>query len=189
MTWTGFTGSPGYTNLHFLDPNDEPSQTVLDNVTVRCRAFFEAFKGYLPLSARIDYPNALQRYDTGTGELEAELAIASQTVTAGTGTGNFSSATGACVSWSTVGIVNGRKVRGRTFIVPMSAGSYDTDGTLTSAALTAINTGATGLVAPTIDLPLAVWARPTPGGSDGAAYDVTTYKVRDRTAVLRSRRD
>lgn len=189
MTWTGFTGSPGYTNLHFLDPDETPSQIALDSVTARCRTFFEALKATLPGSVRIDYPTALQRIDTGTGDLLEDLQVAAVAQTAGTGLTTFSSATGACITWRTVGVLAGRRVIGRTFIVPIASGSYDTDGTLNNTSRTTINTAATAFIGPTIDMVLAIWHRPTTGGTDGAAYDVTTASVRDKTAVLRSRRD
>ena len=46
----------------FLNPEAEPLQTVIDNVNVRTRTFFEAIKSALPGSVRIDYPTSLERF-------------------------------------------------------------------------------------------------------------------------------
>lgn len=191
ITWTGFTGSPGYTNFHFINPEENPSFAVVDEVGARCRTFFEAIKGLLPGSVRIDYPNKLERLSTATGQLEAEFTMTQPAQTAGTGLTNFSSATGACVSWRTIAFVNGRRVQGRTFIVPIASGSLDTDGTLNNTSRTTLANAAATFIDPAgTDMPLCVWRKPTtPGGSDGQAFDVSTSSVRDRTAILRSRRD
>lgn len=93
---------------------------------------------------------------------------------------------GACVTWTTGGIVAGRRLRGRTFFVPLSTSCYDETGTLTTAALGLLNTWAQGLRDAG---PLGVWHRPTtPGGSDGTTYGVTSFNIRDHVSVLGSRR-
>ena len=105
----------------------------------------------------------------------------------GTGAVGAAAGVGACVSWLTGGIVGGRRLRGRTFLVPLHNSTYDTDGTFTSGVLTALTAFQTAMRAAG---PLAVWHRPTtPGGTDGTSYGVIGARVRDRVAFLSSRRD
>lgn len=94
---------------------------------------------------------------------------------------------GACVSLYTGGIVKGRKLRGRVFVVPLHTASYQSDGTLVSADLAKVLAFGNALMAAG---PLAVWHRPsTKGATDGNSYGVQRVNVRDKVAVLRSRRD
>lgn len=191
LTWTGFTGSPGYTTMHFLDP-DPVSESGLVQTAVRLHNFWDALEFYLPQSVRINLPSVLEEIDTGTGELIQELPFEPGTVIAGGGGQTFASVAGACITWNTVGIVNGRRLRGRTFIVPMSANHYQDDGSLVDASRTAIQAAANTYADASAGLGIdgAVWHRPTtPGGSDGAAAGITSAVVRDRVAVLKSRRN
>lgn len=188
MTWAGFIGAPGYTNMHFLDP-DPISQAGLDQTALRLHNFWDAMEAHLPGPVTITLPNILEELDTATGELIAEHPFEPGTLIDGTGSSVFAAAAGACINWNTVGIVNGRRLRGRTFIVPLQASSFEADGTLTSTVRTALITAGNALADASIGIDLAVWHRPSPGGSDGAAAGVTTCTVNDRGAVLRSRRD
>lgn len=190
MRWAGFSGAPGYTNLHFLNPEPDPNDAARDALGTRVRAWFQTFSSSLPSGVTITFPTVLERFDTGTGVLEEELPLDPLTTVTGAGSGNYSSAVGACINWRTTSVLNGRRVRGRTFIVPLTAVAYAADGTLSDTLRTTFQTNANALLDPGItDLPLCIWAQPAPGGSDGTAHQVTTATVADKTAVLRSRRD
>lgn len=191
LTWTGFTGSPGYTNLHFLDP-DPISQAGLDETALRLHNFFDALEPFLPGSVRINLPTVLEEIDSATGELVTDHPFEPGTVITGTGLTNFSAASGLCINWNTVGIINGRRIRGRTFIVPLASGAYQSDGTIVDATRTTVQTAANVYAdaGPGLGIDGAIWHRPTtPGGTDGAAAGITSASVGDRVAVLKSRRD
>lgn len=188
MTWSGFSGAPGYTNLHFLDP-DEITETGANETSVRNRAFWQAISVYLPIGVTVTMPAFLEHIDTGSGELIAEVPWAQGAAVNGSSSSNYSSATGGCITWRTVGVVNGRKLRGRTFLVPLGNGTFDTNGTLLAAVVTGMTTAGNNLANATTGIDLAVWHRPAPGGTDGIAAGVTSCSVTDKTAVLRSRRD
>jgi hypothetical protein len=73
--------------------------------------------------------------------------------------------------------------------VPLTGTIFDTDGTLTTAGLTSLNTNANTLITSGAGH-FQVWHRPTtPGGTDGASAPVLGVKISDKAAVLTSRRD
>lgn len=188
VRWSGFVGAPGYTNLHFLNP-EEPTLAIRDTTVSRVRTFFEAIKGELPNVVTLTYPTEFEELDTATGELLQTLDITPVAVTAGSAAGDYSAPSGACINWSTSQVVNGRRLRGRTFIVPMIATAYDLDGSLDNTRRTAMQTAANTLCSFQDNLVLAVWHRPTGGGSDGVAAQVSSASITDKAAILTSRRD
>jgi len=107
-------------------------------------------------------------------------------------------ASGAVVNWRTGVVRKGRRIKGRTFLVPLKTTVYDEDGTLTSAAIGTINSAAAALINTTGEADLGVYGRPTrQRGDDGAMETIpdglwavaTSFNVPDMAAVLRSRRD
>lgn len=190
MTWSGFSGAPGYTNFHFSAALT-PTPTELSETAAKVRTFFDSWKGWLPNAVTVNFPSELEEFSTTTGELvDTHAFTAPASVTGIGGSAVFSSAVGACVNWKTNTVVNGRKLRGRTFMVPLqSLPSFDTDGTLNPSARLTMLTACTNFMNNATGLPFFIWHRPTPGASDGAAGSVTATTINDKTAVLRSRRD
>ena len=188
MRWTGFVGSPGYTNLYFLNP-EEPTEAIANTTAGRVRTWFDTLKAYLPSAVTITFPTEMEAIDTATGDLTGTIALTTLTNVVGSNAGAFASPVGACVNWSTGQIVNGRRLRGRTFLVPLSATHYQSDGTLVDASRTGMIAASSTLCSYQDNLVLAIWHRPTSGGSDGVAAQVSSASVTDRAAVLRSRRD
>lgn len=186
--WTGFTGSPGYSVFHFdipTSPNPTDAQTHVNNV----REFFQDMQAYYPSSVRINVERSVEVIDQPTGQLESMLTVPTDPgVVSGADTGPYSAAVGACVTWDTTGIRNGRRVRGRTFVVPLGSGAYGTDGTLSGTFITQIQSATLRLTSG--GFAFCIFARPSgPGATDGDSYSVTGARIADKTAVLRSRRD
>jgi hypothetical protein len=92
------------------------------------------------------------------------------------------------VTLGSIVIINGRRLRGRTFLVPLGSTFYTTDGTPIETARTNIAAAAAVLIANTGGPPLGVWRRPSPSGV-GVLGVATTASVPDKAAVLKSRRD
>jgi hypothetical protein len=93
------------------------------------------------------------------------------------------------ISWSTAGVRNGRRIRGRNFIVPLSNEAWDIDGKIKQVAYGSLQTAADALITGSDVTRLQVWARPTaPGATDGETAVVTSYRIPDMSAILRSRR-
>lgn len=143
--------------------------------------------GLLPAGVTCTIPNGGDVIEDTTGELvDVWTSTGGGTVT-GTGLAGAAAGVGACITWLTGGIVNGRRLRGRTFIVPLNASLYEGDGTLNTPALTGLNAWAAAMRA---SGGLAVWHRPTTATStDGNSYGVLSSRLRDKVAFLSSRRD
>jgi hypothetical protein len=181
--WDGFQGAPGYTVLHF---NGAPDNTAAGILAESVHDFFLAIANRLPGDATINFPGEMTLHDD-LGTLVGAVPVTPvPAVVEATGIGAYAAPTGARVTWETGTIVGGRRLRGRTFIVPMVAGSYDLTGTILETTITQIELAANTLVSESTALghPLVVWS---PTGA--SVSPVTAGIVPDQATVLRSRRD
>lgn len=186
LSWSG----PGVvgaaaTVLHF-DGTEEAAPPVAN-----VRAAFDSAKLVLPAGVTISFPSAGDTIDDKTGALQGVWSGPAVTPVVGTNPASPMAGVGACITWTTGGIVNGskgpRKLRGRTFIVPLASAACDAQGTLADPTLALLRPLADSLMA---SGGLAVWHRPTSAGAaDGNSYGVLSNNVRDKLAFLRSRRD
>lgn len=182
ISWAGpqIHGS-AVTVLHF-DGSEQPAPDV---AAVLSAVFL--LKPSMPTGVIATVPNTGDSIEDTTGELVGVWAGSGGGPCNMTGITNSPAGVGACVGWQTGGIVNGRRLRGRTFVVPLDGDSYDETGTLSASALGDVGGFANALQAVG---GLAVWHRPTTvGGSDGTSYGVISNRVRDKVAFLSSRRD
>lgn len=185
-TWQGFTGAPGYSNFFFSGGGGLTDAT---EDRARVVAFFQALITMIPSGVTVRTEPEVAVIDQANGQVESFLNIdtPAQPVI-GTGAGGFSSASGAVVNWLTAGVRNGRRVSGRTFIVPLANGGYQSDGTLTPAALTALQNAGNAMIGTGFDSRFGVWSRPS-GAASGLFWEATGHRIVDKVAVLRSRRD
>lgn len=184
--WSGFPGAPGYSNFHFQSSTTTPDVTEARGLV---HEFFETLKSRLPSSVRITVSPTIEILDDATGSLVSYADDPTELGDIiGTSTGSYAGPTGAVINWLTNTVVAGRRLRGRTFIVPLSTVSYEGDGTLTPATLTALNAAATVLSGAGFESGFGILSRPAGGGSISFG-EVVTHRVPDLAAVLRSRRD
>lgn len=184
--WSGFAGAPGYTNF-FFDAFGSGDSAELE--VARTRAFFNALASDLPESVSIQVQQEAAIIDETTGELQSYVSVDAVPLPVIGGSGaSFSAASGGVVTWNTDTVVRGRRLRGRTFVVPLDTTAYDAQGTLASSTITLMNDAAAALIGDGSGPQLVIWARPRTG-ADGAIGSVTSHRVADRVAVLRSRRD
>lgn len=191
--WTGFQGAPGYSVFHFRDFSaGEPVKADADGAVSRIRTFFQSFSPYIPAGTTVQVESDVEVLEETDGTLTNVLGATAVSAVPGTasGTASYAAAVGAVVTWRTGGIRNGRRIRGRTFLVPLSSTAFAPDGTLAVAFINTLEPGATALINGTGTPDLGVWARPSgPGATDGVWNVVTSYSIPDMGAVLRSRRD
>jgi hypothetical protein len=165
---------------------------------IALRAWWEALKVYIPSVVSIQPVNAGDIIDDASGTITGSWGIATVPAVTCTGGGVYAAPAGMQVRWQTQDILDGRRVRGRTFVVPLVTGAYQTDGTLLGTASTAFQTASDTFVSATANT-FCVWHRPRPavpadGSRPAVAYRpgghavVTAASVPDRVAVLRTRR-
>lgn len=184
--WTGFTGAPGYTNLFF---DAFGGGDIVDAEYDRAIQFFGALTSILPEDVSIQVQQEAAIIEETTGEL-LDYRQATDPAGAWTGdaTGGYSAPSGASITWNTSGIARGRRLRGRTFIVPLANSAYEDNGTLTSGAINSMTNAGNQLLDSSEGATAVIWSRPR-GGSGGVAFPINGFRVADKAAVLRSRRD
>ena len=179
--------------MHFRDfggtpPTVSDAQAAVDRVY----AFFNAIKALVPQQVSIQVQGEVEAIEETDGVLQDVLVATTPAAIVGTAlvSNPYAAAVGAVVSWRTGVVRNGRRIRGRNFLVPLTSTAFDNTGTLTSSALTTLNTAATALRDTTSIADLGIYARPTAAGAtDGLWALVTGHQIPDMGSILRSRRD
>lgn len=189
--WGGFAGAPGYSNFYFssgfLDGGIFGEEAEL--LAGRVADAFEALSPVLPRNVTIDIEPEVAVIDSDTGVAQSFTSIDPPEVDLPTGSAQpFAGPAGAVVTWRTNDLRNGRRIRGRTFLVPLSTTAYQEDGSLTTIALNAVRGFGDAMVGNALQGDLGVWSRPQ-GGAGGVFASVVSFTVPDKVAVLRSRRD
>lgn len=178
----GFPGAPGFMTFYGDNIADLRPDVI---------AFITAVRGAFPSSVTFTTPADGEIIRDSDGSLAGTWTQGTNDVQPGGATAQFAAPAGACVSWSTNEIVTGLagrpyKLRGRTFLVPLATPCFDADGTLAAATVANFRTAASALADGGV---MRIWHRPTaPGAADGSSGLVTAATVKDRAAILTSRR-
>jgi hypothetical protein len=191
VNWTGFNGGPGFTNLYFRTA-DAAQVTAADaeNAALKVDSWIASIANHLPGAVSVKVDPTVTEINEETGAQIGFLGTSTWGQHPGGDGSGYSAASGACFNWYTAGVRNGRRIRGRTFIVPLGGTKYDSQGTLSSTTITSFQNATQTLLDNDSMSTLTVWSRPSaPGASDGEAWDVLTYTLPDKAAVLTSRRD
>lgn len=190
INWTGWAGAPGYTNLYWGESLGEMTQAIADSAAAKVDTWLGTAITMLPTAVTVQVDPSVDVIDSATGDLISYYQTPNKPTRTGNNTGPFSSASGACINWYTNDIKNGRRVRGRTFWVPIGSQSMGTDGSLDDTKLTTFRTATGSLLATGQPGQLGIWSRPTKAApSSGSWHIVSAYNVPDKAAVLTSRRD
>lgn len=181
---TGFPGGPGVSTFYCNNV-----------VTFRAaiHTFYEGLSSLRPADVTATVETTGDILDPVSGNLTGTWVDAPLTALPGFGTGAYAAPAGVVINWLTGSVIDGHRLRGRTFYVPLAANAYDLTGSIAAAELTTIRGASTDLVNSTTGNFL-VWHRPRPitdpkGARAGGFAAVTGSVVNDRVAVLRSRRD
>lgn len=193
--WNFGTGGPGLTKLWFqelLDPTAR--QAGVDSV----RALLSSLVSVLRSDWNIQVQTLIQNYSLETGKLTNEF-------TAGTTppqingtvatTAGYQLGVGARILWRTGVVLNGRKVVGRTFCVPL-AGFTTSAGIVIAALVSTVKTACTAYATQAGARPI-VWHKllgdaPAGGGPrpylGGTAVPIVSGDMLSPPSSLRSRR-
>lgn len=176
--WSGMPGAPGVNTFYSLAATD---------LTPTLRGLYFYIRTLLPSNVTVTIEPSGDIIDSATGQITGDWSYTPETPVVGDTAGLYAAPAGASLRWNTAAVVNGHRVKGRTYIVPLVGAAYDSSGSISSTALGLLQSIATS-VAGTGDL--HVWHRPTTvGGTDGSNHQVTSGTCKDMTVVLRSRRD
>lgn len=191
INWTGFVGSPGYTNLNFERINEGAwTQPDVDAAVTKVQTWLASVRLIQPPVVISGIDPAVSEHDEQTGDIVSFWTATPAAAAAGTNVGTaFTSGTGYCINWQTGGVRNGRRVRGRTFVVPITGSMYESNGSFINAEVASWRAQAITLASDTNGVRLGIFAH-TPNAliPDGGIYDVTGVSINDRPAFLTSRR-
>lgn len=177
VTWTTGPGGLGLSVFYSQDAAD---------ATADLFNFFNAIKGGFPTAVSWSIPSAGDKIDPLTGILNGSWSGGSAATLVATGaTSLYAAGTGGFIRWNTDVIENGRRLKGRTFLVPLLADQYDAQGTINNAVITSWQTAANTLVATD---KLVIWHRPTGGAANGSSADISSAVAPDKVTSLRTRR-
>lgn len=202
MRWSGFPGGPGLSVFHFGGfPYEEFSQANANAAVAKVDAFIQVLKAHIPYQSSLETLGDVEQIDVTSGELlgiltatPAAAAVSTQSLGQ-----KYTAASGAVINWKTNEIRRGRRMRGRTFLVPLGISVVENNGSLDPTFITGMSTAAANLRATTTGASLLVYGRPTPlagidtdgpqNANDGVAGVAIAHSIPDMAAVLRSRRD
>lgn len=184
-TWTGGRIGTGFTNF-FFNTGASNQQGAADAMRTFLSSSYSA-GGKLPNGCLITFPTVVDTIEATNGQLLSTTPITQPVQITGSDTGPYAAVAGACVTWRTGDFVGGKRVRGRTFLVPVGALGMQNNGTLDDNTVTAIVAAGTALVAAAPEF--VIWRRPTSvGAANGSTHLVAAATCSDRAAYLTSRR-
>lgn len=192
--WSGNSAVAGVSTFYF--GSGTTSMTALTS-------FWTTVTTNIPTGISVTTPNLGDQIDETTGKI-----IGAWTGSGGATNGGFATAapypaqSGAVIEWLSSLVLDGRRRQGRTFIVPLPGNNYQSDGTLATSTISALQGAATTLIAAYAG-EMKVFVRPVAtraakpdnippitakAGHVGAAAQIITARVPDFAATLRSRR-
>jgi hypothetical protein len=177
--WTTPAGS-GFRTVTFWD-----SAVAVEGQRAKWQAFLETINGMLVDGAQWVIRTEGREMDNTTGTLTGAWSDGTAQLGGGAGAGEcVADATQILVRWNTETIVNGRFLRGRTFI-PGAQQAALANGNLTAGNVTAINAACTAML--TDNEGFGIWHRPV--NSAGGSFSLATSgNGWSELAVLRQRR-
>ena len=193
--WSGFTGAPGTSTFMVIDASQDssvdPTSAALTSAVGAIRQFFNGCASNLAASVVISFEGEAVLVDEQTGVVRGAQTYTVPSPVVGSGSSSVAAPAGASVRWRTGSVINGRRVNGRTYLVPLYAGAYESNGSLQTTSVSAILTAAQALVTTSnasSTFRMAVWHRPGTGAG-GFAAPFTGATIKDEVAVLTSRRN
>lgn len=191
--WSGTSGGPGLTQMAvYANGGGTPTSTQAQSACNAVRAFWDAIKTLLPNELTLTVSPNVDTYDELTALLTGSVTAGTAPLpVTGTSSTSYAGGCGLKVDWNTGVVLGGRRVVGRTYIVPASSNVYDADGTLSAGSVSLIQGAASTMLTSlsTGGLNLGVWTKPGGVRSVPGITAVTGASIRDKTAVLRNRRD
>lgn len=175
--WTGVAGLPGVTTMYCLDT---------DAYIEELSTFWNNIKGHIPNAITLTIEPAGDIIEESTGVLTGAWTHDALDGTVGTSSEDFNETTGLVVNWLTDDVAGGRRVRGKTYLVPMDISIYDVGGHLDTGIVAGVQAHCDEHVTAAADN-FVIWHRPG-GSTPGSYHAVTSAHVSAASAYLKSRR-
>lgn len=181
IRWTGGRIGAGASVFH-MRGTDSPSAAFA--AANACRGFFDAIKAHLPLGVTLT-PDAEFKNLTAEGVLTSVVPLTAPATVTGTGSGAWANGQGCMIRWNTPAVVSGRRLLGRTYVVPL-LGSAFTGGNMNPTIQANIGSAASTLISSLASngTPLQVWSK-----AHSVTADVIGGTVPARPQSLRTRND
>lgn len=186
VNWDGPIGGPGVTVFHGRTVTGGVDSIAAEELAGKAHEFFNALGALIPAGYVLEFPGEAVELNTTTGALEDVYTFDPPDDVVCSGGGDWAAPVGMRVEWRTDAIVAGRRLRGRTFIVPITAAAFDATGSPDSTSIGLVSTAAAEFYDedPIGNVDPGVWSR-----THGILADITGHVVPDQATVLRSRRD
>lgn len=182
FAWTGSAVTGGGVSTFYSEGGD------VAVATAAIRAFYFSMAGLFPASLEIVAPAGGETLDAVSGAVNGVWSTTPPATVVGSGSTSHAKGVGMRVVFNTNAITRRRRIRGCTYLVPIVASAFDTDGTILPGNITGITTAAATLIAADGGS-LRVYTRPrTKVSNDGATHAITSATVPDKVSWLRSRR-
>jgi hypothetical protein len=175
VSLTGLRGLPGISTFYF--------QGILPTDIAALKTFWTSVASIMPAPMSVTIPHSGLTISEATGQPIGSWGVTgTDDIVPATGPGAYAAPCGAVVHWKTALYLHGRLLRGKTFLVPLTNGQYDSDGNIVTGALTILRNAATAF---------------TTGGNTHTVYStkwrssslVVSATVPDMAVILTSRRD
>lgn len=194
VAWTVPGGGDGVSTLHW---NGSATPTNIQGVVDAIRQLFFAVRASIPDDVVLSFPSEVLEIENATGELTGSLVVDPPDPVVGTSTATWSGAAGLRMVWFTASIVDGRRVRGATFLTPAGSDQFTTTGTVSSGAVTGVNAAiaaflssvaAQGDAMVVYSPPRAATVEPPKPARPGNAHPIVAGTCSLLPATLRSRK-
>ena len=193
VEWLVPGGGGGSSRFYGLE--NAPSQGQIQAWAASIRTMFGAITSQVPNVVSWTFGTEVAVMSVGTGVITDYLPITPLASLAGNAAGPYAAPVGGLWRWETTVVRNSRRVRGRTYLVPLVRDAFDGQGNLQANTITQLQGAAAAyLTANPPDGPIqpCVWSPPNPDLDPprvGAAAEITQAVVPDLAVILRSRRD
>lgn len=149
------------------------------------RTWFNTIRTGIPDDVTITPPSEVLQINDEDGVLQDVQGLTALGSVTGQSTAAFSANAGRVVRWNTPVVVGGRRLFGRTFIVP-SVGVFNNTGNVDSTTITSDAAAHATLISSlaTNGLPLGVWSR-----KNGSIHEVNNGVTLTRPSTLKTRND
>ena len=186
--WAVPGGGAGVSSFAFHNTDHTKATTSQANAAASAvRTFFNSLTVGIPNEVSLAFPGPVDCFVVETGQFADQTPLTTVPASVvGANSGTWLGGAGAKVTWNTSAVVNGRKVRGFTYLVPYGASTFESNGTLVDTAITAILASANNYLTlmTAASLQAVVWSR-----THHSVHPITAPSVLDKSAILRSRRD